>query len=303
MITLISLLACTAGNKEIEDSAANQLTAPALAEKSGTCPDVSSSGQMVTMESSGEERNVTVVFPEESDTPSRVIFFFHGLAQVNSNPSQQTAQALNLQSWASANNAIIVLPESPVWSIPLAGDFHMWDVKEGESAKDVQLFDDLRTCIAESFTVDLNQIVLAGFSGGALFNTVLLGERAESIAAAVSFSGGADVDIAIFEEMIAPYSTPASSVPVLLVAGGEQDIWPDPSFTLVDFVAATDLLQEQLVTDGHTVVRCDHSRGHTIPMNLFEIGQSWLLDHSLHSSSPYDEAIPTEWSSCYLASE
>ena len=128
--------------------------------------------------------------------------------------------------------------------------FYMWDIEEGTSEADLTLFDDLRTCAAQAFDVDLDTLVSAGFSGGSLFNTILYSQRADSLAAVVEMSGGADVEVPLYDNPFAPYDTPSNLPPLLLVSGGQDDIWPDATFTIVNFEAATDTLQANVIEDG-----------------------------------------------------
>ena len=297
MVLLLSLLACSEEKSEteaVEESNQSWTSAPLAELSSGECPDMTVSGELVQFLSSGEERNVVTIFPDEQTEDMRVIFFFHGLMPENSNPAKQTASGLQLQSLANSYQSIIILPESPVWEL-MGQSFHLWDIEDGTYENDLALFDDLRTCVANNFSVNLDSLVSAGFSGGSLFNTILLSHRSDTLAAAVEFSGGADLSLPLFENQFAPYSTPTHDVPVLLVSGGEDDIWPDPTFTLVDFTAGTDTLQDNLLADGQVVVRCRHTQGHTITNETFEVGLDWILEHEFGQPSPYASALG-DWS-------
>ncbi len=265
---------------------------------SGECPDMSASMTTSTFLSSGEERKVTIVFPEDRPEGMRVIFFFHGLMDPGStpDPTEYMASALDLQSIAEEMNAIVVLPESPIWNM-FGYEFFLWAVEEGTSEADLTLYDDLRTCIGEEFSPNLDQFTAMGLSGGALFTTIVAGERADTLASVVEMSGGSDIEVALAEGIIAPYTTPSWQVPSLLVTGGEADVWPDPSLVLVDFTAATDNLEASLAADGHYVVRCEHSSGHTITTPEFEAAKDWVMAHTYGEPSPYVETGIGDWSS------
>lgn len=307
MLLLLSLLACSEEKSETENTEnteniddSKDWEAAALAElSSDSCPNMSQSGELVSFTSSGEERNVVIIFPDELTEDMRVVFFFHGLMPENSNPAKQTASGLQLQSFANSYNSIIILPESPVWDL-MGQRFHLWDIEDGTYDNDLVLFDDLRTCVANAFTVDLDKVVSAGFSGGSLFNTILISHRSDTLAAVVEFSGGADLSIPLFENKFAPYSTPVQDIPVLLVSGGENDIWPDPTFTLVDFAAGTDTLQENLLLDEQVVVRCRHDQGHTITNATFEAGLDWLVNHEFGQPSPYASELGDWTADCEI---
>ena len=274
---------------EIDESPAWS-SAPLSELSNGDCPDMSTSGSTVQFTSSDESRTVTVLFPSYPQPKMRIIFFYHGLMDPSYSPTGYMAQALNFQELADTYNALIFLPESPIWEL-MGQQFHMWDVEEGTSDKDLTLFDDLRTCAAQKFDVDLDALVTSGFSGGSLFNTIILGQRAEHIAAMVEMSGGANIEVPTFEEKFAPYDTPSVDVPVLLISGGDNDLWPDASFPLVHFQEATDTLQTKLRTDNQFVVRCTHNTGHNITNKAFNSAIEWLTVHRYGEESPYESGI------------
>jgi len=193
-----------------------------------------------------------------------------------------------------------VLPESPVMSI--AGfSFYMWTVNEYESA-DITLFDDLRTCAHQQLEIDLTRLHALGFSGGALFTTVVARDRGDTLASIIELSGGSDLTIPTFSELFSEYDTPAYQMPALLVSGGASDVWPDATFTLVDFPAATDNLESQLLADGHYVVRCDHGQGHTVTNDTINVAWSWVEAHQYGVASPYiDSGIDDFGSWCEVS--
>ena len=293
---MIALVAC--GDKDAETDEAvdskDWLSADLAELSSGECPDMSTSGDTVSFLSSGEERTVTIVFPNSPEDGMRIIFFYHGLLEADSNPTNYMATALDFQTMADEYNSIIILPESPIWDL-MGQRFHMWDVIDGTFDKDVTFFDDLRTCVANEFDVDLDKLISSGFSGGSLFNTILLSQRADTLAAVVEMSGGADIEVPLYEDEFAPYSSPSTNVPVLLVSGGSSDLWPDASFTLVNFEEATNTLQQRLLADQQFVVRCKHNAGHTITNKAYSTAIDWIVNHEYGVESPYQSDIGS-WS-------
>lgn len=267
---------------EPERAPVDPLTSPS----SGECPDLSASGT-VSFLSSGEERRVTVVRPENLAPGAPMVVFLHGLTspQASQNPGADTARALDLQALADAEGVVVLLPEAPLWEM-VGQEFYLWDVQE-ETDHDLVLFDDLRSCAAEQLDIDLWRLSVAGFSGGALFTTVVAAQRAGSLATFVEMSGGADVEVPIFDEPIARWSTPAWPLPGLLFSGGDEDAWPDPSLKLVDFERASDTLEAHLVDGGQDVVRCRHDSGHTVTQAEGELTIRWLLSHELGVESPF----------------
>jgi len=308
-LPLLPLVACAAGKVDGEDDGdtgadidtSASATAPLAALSSGDCPDMSASAT-TTFTSSGEEREVTIVVPEAPSGPMRVVFFFHGLMDPGStpHPAEYMVEGLNLQAVADATNTIVIAPVSQTMEL-FGFSFFMWDASLEREA-DLVLYDDLRTCAAEQHDVDLDRVTAMGFSGGALWTTVVLGHRGDTLAAAVSASGGADVEIPLFENPFSAWTEPASKVPVLLQAGGSSDVWPNESLAIVDFGAATDTLQSHLVGAGHYAVRCDHDSGHTITQAGYTAAVDWLTSHTYGEPSPWEESGIGSWDDwCYEA--
>ncbi|MBM75571.1 MAG: hypothetical protein CMK59_09220 [Proteobacteria bacterium] len=283
-----------------KDTASNthRFNAPPLRVlSSGECPELTTTGETVSFVSSDEERRVTVIIPEETPEPSALVFFFHGLLDASyDNPTALMSRSLDLQELADERNAVILLPESKTWDL-MGQEFYLWQLEEGTIAQDLTLYDDLRTCAAEDLSVDLDRVSSIGFSGGALFNTVLISERGADLAAAVELSGGSDYEIPTFEEDMAPYSTPNYRMPVLLVDGGDDDLWPNASFPIVNFQEGTERLEGQLLGDGHHVGRCSHTQGHSITSNTFDLAIEWLSNHTYEVPSPMTDI--SNWD-CWL---
>ncbi len=297
LLAALSLACAPASGGEDEDDGAADDTGggggggsgpqPApLAEVSGSCPDLSVS-TTTTFESSGIEREVTVVVPDAPSGEMGVVFFFHGLMDPGQtpHPAEYMADGLNMQSMANSLNTVILLPVSQTMS--MAGfTFFMWDAaREGD--EDLVLYDDLRTCVAQQHDVDLKRLASVGFSGGAMWNTVIIGERSDTLSAAVEASGGSDYTIPLFSEPWSAWVEPAEKVPVMVGSGGESDVWPDASFPIVNFTEGTDRLEDHLVEAGHVVVRCDHTYGHTITQGGWNAAIDWATEHVYGEPSPW----------------
>jgi len=292
--TTFPLGACTGASDDGGDddtgSGAPEGPQPAsfMALSSGECPDMSGTG-FSSFLSSGEERNVSLVLPDQGANDSPVIFFFHGLLDPGTmpQPTEYMANGLDLQEIADALGVVFVLPESTIQEF-YGYQFFMWDVWE-EGVKDVVLFDDLRTCIGENLDVDPFKMHAMGFSGGALFTTILARDRGDAFASIVELSGGADVQNDLLPGNISTYGTPAYAMPALLVSGGSSDSWPS-GYEVVNFHEATDTLADHMAADGHYVVRCSHDRGHDIPTAAWNDAQRWLEAHEFGEPSPFIDA-------------
>ncbi len=261
---------------------------------SGECPDLSATNTS-TFLSSGDERTVTVVIPSAPSEAMPVVFFFHGLLDTTVEPTSYHADALQLQNEADESGTVFVLPQSRTMT-EFGFTFYMWQVMD-EDELDLVLYDDLRSCVAQELATDMNRLSAMGFSGGALFTTVIARERGDTLATIIEMSGGSDVEFSLAsEDPIAVYGTPANTMPALLFSGGDEDGWPQ-GFIMVDFQAATDNLEANLAADGHYAWRCRHDYGHTITTPEFNLAKAWALAHTFGLPSPYEGGTIADYSS------
>jgi len=292
-LLLSSLILCTGcptdgggGSGDDDDDTTPELPQPApLAETSdGECPNTSASG-ISTFSSDGLDRKVAVLFPDGDTTDLPIVFFFHGLTTPDQNPVENTVNGLNLQGLADSLPAIVIAPESRAVQMPLVGEVSLWGIL-GDPDPDLVLFDDLRACAVNELGGDIRRVNAMGFSGGALWTTQILMSRSDTLASAVEFSGGAELDVPMDGGPFLLYSSPAEQTPVLMTSGGAQDVWPQ-GFAIIDFNATTDTLQGGLRVDGHYAVRCTHEQGHTVTNADWSFAQEWVTAHEYGIESPY----------------
>jgi len=247
--------------------------------------------------SDGIDRKVAVLFPDGDTEGLPIIYFFHGLMLPSDNPVENTVQGLNLQGLADSLPAIVIAPESRAVAMPLAGDVSLWGILN-DADPDLVLFDDLRTCAVDELGGDIRRLNVMGFSGGALWTTQVLMSRSDTLASAVEYSGGAELDVPMDGGPFLLYDTPAEKTPVLMTSGGDQDVWPQ-GFAIIDFAATTDTLQGGLRVDGHYAVRCRHNAGHTVPQSGWDFGQEGVMAHEYGIETPYvADGIGSEDSWC-----
>ena len=178
----------------------------------------------------------------------------------------------------------------------------MWEVF-GDDDEDLILFDDLISCAESQLAIDPYEVSILGFSGGALFTTVLTSHRSDALSSVISISGGSNVESPLLpDKIISEYSTPAYEVPALLISGGENDTWPE-GMRIVDFEAATNTFEGQLIADDHYVVRCKHNRGHTATQTSLIAAKEWVSRHRFGEPSPFIETGIGDWDSWCVASE
>jgi predicted esterase len=297
MFTLLLLAACSAPSGDDSGKADDTGTvdedgpksAPLAARSSGECPDLTVSGTS-SFTSSGEARQVTIIVPENPEPGMAVNFFFHGVTDPAStdNPGGETAAGLELQGEADATNTVWIVPDAPVQDLYGMISVYLWDLSLVQD-HDLVLYDDLRTCVGEGLDVDLDRLSVVGFSGGALWSTVIVANRGDTLATAVELSGGSDIEAPGFDDLFAEYVTPTSDLPVLLTSGSpEADVWPSASFVVVNFAEATDGLQAELAADGHFVVRCQDDGGHEMSRQEWNLAKDWLASAQFGEPSPYE---------------
>ena len=231
---------------------------------------------------------MTSIVPDDPPDGMPLVFFFHGLLDPGSTPqpTDYMARALGLQDAANEHGVAFILPQSGILD-RFGIRFFMWAAEEFEGP-DVVLYDDLRGCADDQLSVDLYNVHAMGFSGGALFTTVIARDRGDTLASIVEMSGGSDIDMLTFEDPLSAYKTSENPMPALLISGGATDAWPGGGIELVNFSKATDTLESNLVADGHFVVRCEHSSGHQVPMTAINMSWDWIDAHTFGEPSPYE---------------
>jgi predicted esterase len=261
------------------DPMANFAGAPLEDLSSDDCPKMGRSGTKTFM-SNGTERTVVLEIPQGKPENMPVVFVYHGLGD----SAESIRNALDLDSFAKENEVVVVIPDSQ------SRYLLTWDIWAG--GDDAVLFDDLRTCLAQELRVDLNRMMVAGYSFGALFSSYLTVNRSDSLAATMIMSGGTGPSLST-------YKTPVADVPALLMWGGDSDLY-DLGLTVVSFQDASLELSAGLIADGHVVAHCDHGNGHTVPFDAMDIAEKWLLEHEYGQPSPYTDALPDFPTYCYL---
>jgi predicted esterase len=251
----------------------------------GTCPTFKAGKQ--SFMSSDLDREIVVTLPEDP-SGAGVLFLWHGFGDTHSNFSS----ALGAKSISGSENLITVAPQAvidPVSSAKLAPYKDLaaqfigplpptWSVLDGPEP-DIILFDDLLSCLTVQYDVDLKRVYTLGFSQGALFSTRLVLLRSDVLAGAALWSGGLGSTGGLLEVVRFEYESPKRKVPVLAVAGGAADLWPNEMLALVNFQTGTTELADALRADGHAVVECNHGLGHTIPADGLQWGLPFLFSH------------------------
>lgn len=279
MSLLFALLACSAprhpdGETGTDTSAApdtveaEAFTGRPVAAPSGVCPAFTEPGTQ-DLVAGGEERQIEAYWPANHEGPIGLLYAWHGLGDRADN----FARAIDAEQFAKDNDIVVVVPYSQ------NPDIATWAIV-GDGGADLALFEEVRNCAAERFDLDLSRVWSTGFSFGALWTTYLTLHASDVLAGTVTFSGGTSDAIGM------PYFPPAHPIPVLAAWGGDRDLF-DAGFFSVDFAEITAELTDGLEADGHTVVRCDHGLGHTIPREGHDMLERFLLTSRFGEPSRY----------------
>ncbi len=254
------------------------LTAP------NSCPDVSSNGRKTIMVA-GEAREFLVFLPP-SPSGKPVAVLWHELG----GSANGFANITNASALASALDVIIAIPEMSYEFSLGAISAPMWRFLDASPpGPDLQLFDDILGCLDATHAVDRTRLYAAGASAGALFSTRLLLDRADVLAGVAILSGGTDEAHRILNTA---YLTPSAPTPTLVAWGGPTDRLPFlPGFT-IDFAVGSAALVDHLVSDGDSVVACDHGEGHTVPEPIIDFALQFLVAQRFGEPNPYAADVP-----------
>jgi predicted esterase len=236
----------------------------------GECPDLSESGSS-SFSSGGEERDVSIYFPEDRPVDMPVVFMWHPLGA----SASQLVSYLDLDDLAEDLGVVVVVPDA------MSSNLVEWGFLT-DGAEDLALYDDVRSCLYSELAIDLRRVSSTGMSAGGLWTSFLGMHRGDTLATALIMSGGS--------EPVIDYSTPAYQFPAMLMYGGDDDTWGGGGFE-IDFQATTLALSDELADDGHFVVLCNHERGHNFPLDPIDVASNWLMAHSYGSPSPFVDDI------------
>ena len=208
--------------------------------------------------SAGVERTFDLVVPSNysPDSSWPLLFAYHG---INSNIAAMLDWS-ELRSFADTHNVLIVAPQA----LDLAGAVVFDSFSDPQNNRDLMLFDDMVTCISESYSVDPERVWVTGMSAGGLMTGMLIARRNDVIASAAPFSGGIGVE----------YVSASRQMPVLVSWGGE---W-DEAFGQNFHTMANNMIQT-LQENDHFVVACDHNQGHSLAKEYWYWALQFLADH------------------------
>ncbi len=274
MTFLFTVLACSETDPEsgtdpspVEETPTPVVPPRPVEEPSGACPTWAASGTQ-DLVSNGADRQIEAYWPQNHEGPIGLLYAWHGLGD----RANSFGQVLDLDDFANENDILVVVP----WS--QAPDLVTWNFLSG-GGDDLALFEDVRNCAAQHFELDTSRVWSMGFSFGAIWTTFLTMQSSDILAGSVVFSGGTGDSIQL------QYFTPVRQIPVLAAWGGAADQYN--GLVQADFSETTADFTDHLEADGHTVVRCDHGLGHTVPYEYDDILKKFLLKEVFGVPSPH----------------
>ena len=121
-----------------------------------------------------------------------------------------------------------------------------------------------------------------GMSAGALQTTACSFLRSNYIASVATYSGGTPNGFS------PTMQSPQNKFAALIFDGGASD-----RVLGVDFRAASAAYQARLKAAGHFAARCEHGRGHEIPLDAASSVATFFKAHRFGTSpSPYNNGLP-----------
>jgi hypothetical protein len=261
----------------------------------GTCPTLVSGPTKPTSINTGfasgsQTRSFNLIVPPSYDgsKPYPIFFAWHWL---NASAGSFISQG-ELESATEQMKFIAIVPDE-LQNADGKKVYQMdWPFVETWGAEgDLVFIDDLLACVSHQFEVDPTRVYGIGVSAGALWATyVSTTSRVKHFAAIESLSGGLGADpVGVWSMKWVPQP---NKFPALVLWGGSSD------FLGVDFQKASQRYRDELRMDGHFVVQCTHSAGHTIPpvdpppngVTKFRMLWQFMLDHPYGTpagTSPY----------------
>lgn len=214
----------------------------------GVCPALVAGEN--TFSSAGASRKFLLVLPSNlgPDEKPPVLFLWHWLG----GSAEDFIDKGQIQQAVDDQRFVAVVPRAK-------GDiqFH-WPFSVADSdarlSEELTFFDDMLTCVATACQANTSCVGSAGVSAGALFTDQLAARRSEYIASFLSLSGGVG-------GVIKPWANPERKLPGLVLWGGPTD----NCFNLLKFDQQSQVLEDNLTSQGNFFIECVHNCGHSEP--------------------------------------
>jgi hypothetical protein len=226
-----------------------------------------------------------------------VVFNFHGFGDTAPNMANILSGSVN-----DASHPFILVTPEDLGALPPNG--MDWQIlKVTDKNPEVQLFDEILTCLDQVYGVDRERVHAVGFSAGAIMCDLLGVMRGDQLASIISFSGTYFSNppnkeaLDNFAALVTwPEMTAGSTYTQLLVHGGAADNY-NLSLTTLKFGENGKRDVPYLNGLGHDVIHCDHGGSHTIPNFFWGIPLVRFFDaHPRGVAATWaDSGLPANW--------
>jgi predicted esterase len=215
------------------------------------------------------------VAPDAAGKRGPLVFVWHGLG---SNPNTAILHLLGVDAQIQQ-----ILDLGGVVAAPFG---HGPPTEFG--AGDFFTTDEIVACAIQQIGIDPFRIHSVGFSAGGLVTTLMSAMRSNYVASIVGFSGG----------FYGTDQNPDNLVPALVAHGGPGDV------VFIPFEPLMENYYDQIVSEGHFAILCDHGQNHTVPLALLERTLPFFLAHPFGTTpSPYAGGLPAEFPAYCIASD
>ncbi len=215
-------------------------------------------------------RSFIVQLPDSyvAGTPSPLAFAWRGLGG-----TAEGFLGASLSNAANANDTILVVPQA----LEKGGQASFDPFSDTRRNYDLAFYDDMLTCLQDSFSVEPTRVYTTGMSNGGLMTGMLIAARSSDFAAAAPWSGGMQI----------PFSSPHDKIPALVSWGGPNDFAYEQSFDTL-----ANVMIDKLVDEGHFVVSCNHMQEHVVPAGGWDWAFEFLLAHEQEQEvSPFESGL------------
>ncbi len=262
------LTGCPTEGSDDDDATEEATPPPGPAYSGGTCPTFED-GLNEGFMSAGIEREFKLLLPDEPHL-APVVFVWHWL----NGSADDILEYMEFDQLPEDEGVIVIAPESRPDE-----QFDWAFLGEASDNPDLQLFEDLLSCVHEQYWVDMDRVYSTGMSAGGLWTSFLTLHESQWLAATAPFSGGATADT---------YLIPSRRIPVMLTWGGPTDFAVG-----FNFDQASRYLSEELQGDGSFVVECEHNGGHVPTDTAKDDAWRFFEDHPMGvDPEPWEDGLP-----------
>ena len=244
-----------------------------------SCPTIQVGAN--SMVSAKQERQFEVMLPAGATPTAKlpVVFLFHGVG----GSRQGILDDSGFPDLLKTDDFILVAPDSARKDGKKIRDLDWRFTAESFDMDNADLvfFDDLLSCLDETWPVDSSRVYVTGMSGGGLVSAFLAANRSENIAAAAPMSGG----------YFHAWPDLKNKMPAMVGWGGPTD-----QSHQQDFHDFSTKLVASLKEAGHSpLVICEHDKGHKWPAGITPAIWAFLSEFTLGGKeAPYKagDALP-----------